>query len=142
MTPRHFHRSRLFWLGLPGLIFLAWVWLGTRTYYGWVTQGTPSMLVSLNTGAGVYALIWEQSLSPANSYQTTLTCGSSRDDDPTPLFGSAIDFYSAVIGGTYRLTTISVTHWFAVVVYLILWTTAMIYRQRHKRRLLDPPPAP
>ncbi len=32
MTPRPFYRSRLFWLGLPGLVFLLWAWKGS---VGW-----------------------------------------------------------------------------------------------------------
>jgi hypothetical protein len=35
VTPRPFYRSRLFWLGLPGLVFLLWAWwLSTGHYSG------------------------------------------------------------------------------------------------------------
>ncbi len=39
MNPRPFYRSRLFWLGLPGLVFLLWGWEISIEYYSHIHFG-------------------------------------------------------------------------------------------------------
>ncbi len=54
MTPRPFYRSRLFWLGLPGLVFLLWTWVNSNSilWFLYLPEG------SISSSGG--KLLWEE----------------------------------------------------------------------------------
>jgi hypothetical protein len=145
LTPRPFYRSRLFWLGLPGLIFLMWVWLGMRSYLGWAQKGYPSILVLAGTESGTYHLAWHRRLSPAIQFTSTGLKTVTATQEPAPLFPAAFGYQSDESLGIRRSTEIRIAHWLAVAIYLALWLTACGLWQRRKRLVLEnhaPPSAP
>ena len=135
MTPRPFYRSRLFWSGLPVLIFFTWMWLGTRTYFGWAQQGNPALIVLAGTDSGNYRLAWTRRLAPQVRFTATGFKKVTSTQEPAPLFPAAVGYQSDETPGIRRSTEIRIAHWFAVVSYLILWLTACGLWQQRKRRL-------
>jgi hypothetical protein len=137
LTPRPFYRSRLFWLGLPGLIFLMWVWLGTRPYFVWTQKGYPSVIVLAGTDSGTYRLAWHRRLSSAIQFSSTGLRTVTSTQEPGPLFPPAFGYQSDESPGIRRSTEIRLSHWLAVAIYLAVWLTACGLWQRRKRRLLE-----
>jgi hypothetical protein len=139
MTPRPIHRSRLFWLGLPALIFLTWVWLGTRPHLAWAQKGTPAALVLLGTDSGTYRIAWTRRLSPTIRFTSTGFKKLIATQEPAPLFPTAFSHLTDESPRTRRTSEIRIAHWLAVAIYLVLWLTACALWQHRKRqrRLLD-----
>lgn len=139
-------RSRLFWLGLPGLIFIAWAWMSP-----------------LFSGEGKYfSARW---IAPGNFYQGF---GATQDFHRMQLW---LGRPYAGIGNPFRQTgitsrsfpfdarrhswsvnergpiwfdwgnpsadsfTIAVDYWLMAPAYLTLWTAAVILWQYRKRRM-------
>ena len=145
MTPRPLHRSRLFWLGLPALIFLAWVWLGTRPDFLWMQKGTPAALVLLGTDSGSYRLAWTRRLSPSVRFTSTSLRKVIDTQAPAPLFPPAFSHRTDESPGIRRTSEIRIAHWLALAAYTLLWLTTSALWQHHKRKrqrhLLDHPAA-
>ena len=97
MTPRPFHRSRLFWLGLPGLIFLTWVWLGTRHHLAWVQKGTPAALVLFGTDSSFFPRGWNRPVFDAQ-FQAVRQLGVP-EPDIAQIFGGNFDRLFPSVGG-------------------------------------------
>ncbi|RYD33942.1 MAG: hypothetical protein EOP87_10105 [Verrucomicrobiaceae bacterium] len=139
MTSRSFHRSRLFWLGLPGLIFLAWVWLGTRPHFFWMQKGTPAAIVLLGTDSGSYRIAWTRRLSPQIHFTVTGIRSRSSTQDPAPLFPPAFSHLTDESPGIRRSSEVRIAHWLAVAIYLALWLTtcALWQHRKHRCHLLE-----
>jgi hypothetical protein len=135
MTQRPFYRSRLFWCGLPVLIFLTWVWLGTRPHFVWAQHGSRALLVLVGTDSGTYRLAWTRRLSPTIRFTATGFRKVTSTQKPAPLFPAAIGHQTDETPGIRRSTEIRIAHWLAVASYLVLWLTACGLWQYRKRRL-------
>ena len=54
---RPFYRSRLFWLGMPGLVFLIWGWRDSETHYTEFTWASSRSLVGIYQHEGRIGLM-------------------------------------------------------------------------------------
>ncbi len=159
MHPRPFCRSLLFWLGLPGLVFLLWVWWdsgrwftqvywsGKSSYLGEISTGRLSMTAHTEIGAPqphIDGFSWKRSPEVPNPGS-----GSKRApqwDIPGGLEYSKRDLkYGPAETPTYRVTTVRIAWWLLTLGYLIGWLAALVALagwQRHKSRLLKLHTAP
>jgi len=64
MTMRPFYRSRLFWLGVPGLVFLLWVWWDSGKWASSVSWERSQRSDCVDVASGVVG--WER-----NTYRDT-----------------------------------------------------------------------
>ncbi len=130
MTPRPFYRSRLFWLGLPGLVFLLWAWWFSMGYfshvdfsgkYEWgISQSAGNVVAIWNSGGmpnwdGVFFDHGQWSVESARAWQMTLN--ESRETHPA--FRYVIVPYYAV-----------------VLAYVAVWLLTLAWWQRRKSRLM------
>jgi hypothetical protein len=133
MAPRPFYRSRLFWLGIPGLVFLLWAWwISTRLYLSAGFSGTNAIGASLTDGEIVahwtsggwpdrrnaYGDYYVLSAEDRHDWKVGLTTASNVN--PT--------FHLAVIS-CYKIAS----------AYAIGWLLALAWRQRRKSRIEHPP---
>jgi hypothetical protein len=158
---RPVHRSRLFWLGLPGLVFLIWTWWDSGQHFAGLTWQRRSETMEINVAAGRLCMVSYRDLDegagqlPApvqyNVERRVITAslpdsGARPRQFDTPraiecLTGSAEDDPFEV---TYETRGIEVACWLLVLVYLFLWSTALLTWQCRKSRRLKlhaaPPP--
>lgn len=124
------YRSRLFWFGLPGLLFLGWMWAGYQArlvHMGWIG------------GGGNYSLGW-------GGGQVTGSFTSRRDMSPMTEDGFFLSeipidpadgqsFFPPAIFTTEGWAGIALANWFLMAVYLALWLGGLVLWQRRKQRL-------
>ena len=60
MLPRPLYRSRLFWLGVPGLAFLLWVWWDSGGYVSYVAYERGNELRQVEVSRG--GVLWTYAL--------------------------------------------------------------------------------
>ena len=154
---RAFYKSRLFWLGLPGLVFLLWVWWdsgGCRSSALW-TRADRWSAVLVNEGR----LQWTESKVPA-SMQPYLSTAEPFSFERTERSveamlaeeelgmkaearGRQFDFAAAferdaevraIIAGD--LAEWRVALWVVVLGYVVVWMGAVMAWQRRRARVM------
>lgn len=147
---RPFYRSRLFWLGLPGLVFLWWAWWdsgGHFTFFRW-DRGAQSEHVGIVAGNVSWSRFTER--HPRKPIMAVLY-DVERDVMHEQLPSGAIiprgRFPPAlrverVALQTHDVLEVRVALWVVVTVYLVVWLGTVAIWQRRKSRLLKLPAAP
>ncbi len=161
MHPRPFYRSRLFWLGLPGLVFLLWAWgrsnlLRTRMFLppGWVcsTQGkllwyqpaeAEDRVVTVDYREGDLSMtpdeyfVTRNCFPPPRGHTTTepLLTTERRWFPPPRSRSEPLDADSG-----YRF--FSLPYWMLTSSYLGVWLGGVCLWQRRKARLMKLHTAP
>lgn len=167
MVPRPFYRSRLFWLGLPGLAFLFWIWWdsGGHSSQCYVTGGrSGSSLVAAATVEGgcvrLMAQVDEFTASPTglHFYFDRIQVRDRQFDGPL-YFEWRIDEDEALgedpaaagwvpsPGATFpkpevKSVEVAVALWLMILVYLCGLSLMMLWWQRRKTRLMKLHAAP
>jgi hypothetical protein len=130
------HHSRLFWFGLPGFLFLIWIW--------WAYLRTPQS-ISWGTKKAEYCFGWGDSDVGfvVNKYEFYIGLEGSPElgfytreeplypEDETIILKPALYLYKGRVG-------IKVAQWSVVAVYVILWVGSLAAWQQRKRRLMRP----
>jgi hypothetical protein len=132
-----FYRSRLFWLGVPGLVFLLWVWWDSgryRNYAEW-TRGKQDHVVWVVEGYVRWvATTRVDSTSVKNSFYYDRTEWKGGWFEVRQLFswhsGSAPDI------GIAGLVKVEVALWGVVAGYGVMWLGAVWWWQRRKLRVM------
>lgn len=157
MTSRPFYRCILFWLGIPGLMFLLWVWLpGTGFTMDWVRAKERIVLAA---GGGTIGATYQKftvSRSGSLGFLLPPTGFTSEHSihqlDPLEgivgaphlvvhqLFPPAIQ-ESHVRGGTWA-SNVTFAVWLPGLLYLAIWLGTFAWWQRRKHRRLNLRPAP
>ena len=158
MTPRPFYRSRLYWLGLPGLLFLLWVWWdsgGNYSDFSGYERGSRIATVKIHHGC---VQLWAHAdkLTPSptsldflffrfqfQDRKFDLPVGLSwqieKDealgDDPAAA-GWVPSPGAAFPKPELRGVEVSVALWFMVLVYLCGLSLTMLWWQRRKSRMM------
>ena len=154
--PRPWHRSRLFWLGLPILIFLLWAWFLLDSY--WLLRWTRPLghtQLSYQAGAifidhitieppppgGPISIEYNPPGAQGFTHQTGPVSRLQRKYFTWPL---SHQFAPTFPGSPYHLTRkITLPFWLLVPLYLTTWLTTLALWQRRKHRLANTPtPSP
>jgi hypothetical protein len=132
-------RSRLFWLGLPGLLFLLWGsvdWSAPRSFTAQIGD------FRLTIGSGARTTRITCMTAPAGSgFAIAGRTGTPASDLISPL-PQAVRLSKVDLPRGSRFVSLKVAYWFLVLLYLPLWLGGLAGWQRHKRRLLQAPLAP
>lgn len=133
------YRSRLFWLGIPGLLFLIWAWLGYIS---------TDFLLSFHHGKGhLWGLVWGSGyfgvhLSTPHfqgrGHGYSIQLEKDLWERGTVVFAEPWTYYSGLKERSsepdwFRL---EVACWVVVLAYLALWFLVLILWQRRKARLM------
>ena len=123
------YRSRLFWLGIPGLVFLLWSWFAyPRRGMDLIWAGTDRWMCLRDNGRHIF--IAYQALPPPGKPGFVIrqdTCGPEQVD---PLLPPAIKWRTGLQG--FNLV---VAYWTLLLIYLPAWLAALASSQRRKARL-------
>ncbi len=136
MTPRPFYRSRLFWLDLPGLVFLLWGWwlsLGhvSQASWGWTHPWCVWQ------SAGDLVAVWDSEVGPEwgefrGSHEAVPMMEDREWRTGLPENRQMYPTYRYVIVPYYQV----------VLAYVAAWLLALAWWQRRKSRLLKLHTAP
>lgn len=138
MNPRPFYRSRLFWLGLPGLVFLLWVLVpGRASEVTWV-RASDSFSISREDGSirGTYQRFMIRRGHPTLDFLLPPTGFSSRShaDSVGTIFAPAFEMVGG--RGATHFDSVSMGCWFMLILYLAAWLGFLLWWQRRKSRLM------
>lgn len=157
MTLRPFYRSRLFWLGLPGFVFLLWAWLDS----GWNTTDLAYCDNTRQRGVAQFQgeLIFYRSETPLNrSWPGSYFIHSRTPAAPAgnawrigrvsfPKLASHLAEERMLNPqkpslGNMRQSSVGVALWFVAASYAAAWILTLTWWQRRKSRLLKIHSAP
>lgn len=133
MTPRPFHRWKSFWLGVLVLIFLGWAWVRSidcRDVASWgEAHGGRGILLSQRDSEVL--ITWNSSkiiavVAPGFSVSSVKLNPRSHT-----VLARAITWQESP---EYPLLTASIAHWFIILLFLLPWTTFLLWRHRRMKR--------
>ena len=137
---RPWYRSRLFWLGLPGLVFLLWAWLANVRedfHLNYLALSGPGEIKGWDVGSSLGS-IYHSRLKSAYGFGSRSKSKPGlhffhealEPDEPTIYFSRRP--FGTVHNGDYREVWVA---WWAIVLgYGITWSGALIGWQRRKAR--------
>jgi hypothetical protein len=156
---RPWYRSRLFWLGLPGLVFLLWAWgysnltrhefrIGSERGGVAFTQGKvfwvhleldASHSAAFDLSDGDVA-IWR---CPPEMSFTPQSIGTGDFLEGSPLYGDdrrrrwfpPLRWEALRVNPDTGYRFISLPYWLLTAGFVVVWATAVVMRQRRKARL-------
>ncbi|MCW1926642.1 hypothetical protein OKA05_29080 [Luteolibacter arcticus] len=139
MSPRPFHRSRLFWLGVLGSLFLIWVWWDSGAKGTMVQWGRGEKEHEVWLGDGVVG--W-QGTTHLDGYSAGSDLTGHRyamlnqDEEKAVRF----DFPPALSSEaetteTVRTKEVEVALWVIVVCHAVAWLGMVLWWQRRKGRV-------
>ena len=149
--PRPIHRSRLFWAGVPGLLFLLWVWLFALQSFDLSASDSSSYQLGMRTRPGVIEADLSHFIGAPRG-KTTVSAHFSphlSQDNPfsdgnrfAPAFAGIHAVESVMEGYMINLWRVSIAHWVTVILYLVTWAALLALWQRRKIRLMKQQAAP
>ena len=132
MNPRPFYRSRLFWLGLPGLVFLLWGWWLSTGHWSEVGSEAGIYWGIGQLGGEVYAF-WDLNGPP--------DWGQFESANPGPGLTKVGDLKRTLavmreIYPTYR--SVFIPYYWLILAYTAAWLLTLALWQRRKSRHTAP----
>jgi len=134
---RPWYRSRLFWLGIPGLLFLLWGWVDWSAPPSLTVKIGNSRVIAGNS-AGALRMVW--ATNPSGTGMAISGRTGTRAPDLINPFPPAIRHWKVNLPGGSRFITVTIGYWFLIIVYLPLWLGVLAGWQRHKVRLVKTEP--
>jgi hypothetical protein len=145
MPSRPFYRSRLFWLGLPGLVFLLWLWLENARddlFFGHTKITGPVEASTRGIGSfdgSVYYVTIKTTFGVSGPEEVGFHASSEGGLEPNepmtlfafPPFGI---FQRKSEGHEYR--NVMLAWWAVILTYSLAWLVTLAWWQRRKARLL------
>lgn len=148
MHPRPLYRSLVFWLGLPGLLFLLWGWADSRLH-------SSSFVSDIEAKTNVGSLfssetIWHQGSQLTIGWHDFSESGLvslKRTDHkvtrqllPTPpWFPRPALIRHELDRSKVYMRFLVIPHWLIVGLYLVLWLLFLAWRHRRINRSRIPP---
>ena len=132
MTSR-WYQSRFFWFGLPGLLFVLWIWFAYLGMEASVSWGTRKAEYCLGCGDSSVGFVVNKHVLPYTGLEGSPEQGFYWRQDliepeyRNPIFARALSFDTDRIG-------IFVGNWIIAVFYLTIWLGGLAIWQRRKRR--------
>ena len=136
---RPWYRSLLFWLGLPGLVFLLWGWADSTRFLSILKWQSKGVVLGFQSSGNPLRIDSFHCLDPGRRSDLTF------DRFPVsrlplavehPLFPTAVRFgsiHDASNDSTTRMLVIA--YWMKISAYAAVWIAFLAYWQRRKARL-------
>jgi len=138
-SPKPFYRSCLFWLGLPGMMFLCWLWLGMSGREVTLAASVPyAYSIWMNVGNGSL-IIQDMDFPPSSSGPWQWHWGEEKV--PKQVHPMKIGTLPWKPGAT-RSRYVVVSFWLLAAIYAAGCVCACRWWQRRKARLLKASVAP
>lgn len=128
MNPRPFYRSRIFWLGLPGLLFLLWGWKGCSESAKGIAWRHNDFAAFASTFSGEISVGKDNGDGRSQGYRSWNVLVDQPDSGP---LAPEIIRDPSVAG-----VLIDLPVWLLLVGYLVTWLLTLALWQRRKARLL------
>jgi hypothetical protein len=150
---RPWYRSRLFWLGLPGLVFLLWVWRDSGAYSSYCQAYRPGrdaeLIVDVSKGLIMLQIpaYLPENLSPrgweASFFRSPLTADEFHlaQRHRKPQFDLRVAFlweksqWGDPLEPDLRCIVMWIGWWLVVLAYTVPWLAMLTLWQRRKARL-------
>jgi hypothetical protein len=137
---RPWYRSRLFWLGMPGFVFLLFLWIAfLRTVQTacWTTENSQWFI---SWGDSNIALGHHLEAAPSwrRELGFELLDESSDSDEELIYFPRAFSFGNLTVG-TAQIRDLWISNWFALTLYSTAWISSLVWWQKRKRRRAPAP---
>lgn len=125
-------RSRAFWLGVPGLLFLLWSWADSTRNFTQIEKKNP---------AGSFSFVhWDSAIkvcrAPVGSpfaFSNRVWRGPYPTKEPVPtIWWPAVKAERDYVGRPF----IRIPHWLLLLAYLALWSAGIAWRRRCWRKAL------
>lgn len=127
------YRSRLFWFGLPGFLFLCWMWAGYQTSLVHVGWNVPAGNYSVGWGGGQISLSFTDRMNMPTIGGVVPGFAVNRmpiePDDGQSFFPPAVFVTEDWPGIAFAI-------WLFLAVYFAGWLGGMVLLQRKKRKWL------
>ena len=145
---RPWYCSRLFWLGVPGLVFLVWGWqahpdrynsafmrLGDRTVLSVVDHPKAVQVSYIDYDRGKFAF-------PEVDFDSGKIDPTERKDGLVTPFPPAILYEVETLKvesidyalGARHVPSLALAYWFLIVLYLAVWVGSLLWWQHRKSR--------
>lgn len=134
MNPRPFYRSRMFWFGLPGLLFLLWAWMDSIRYATSIwCSGKVGIRVTQTSGNAAFD-VWRYSHfvgAPDLGMNRTATTDDAARMRAKLLAEVDLNWYLA----DAKPHSSSIHHKVVVLAYVTAWILTLALWQRRKSRI-------
>jgi hypothetical protein len=126
MPPRPLHRWKSFWLGVFVVVFLGWAWVRSMGYRDNVGVLWDADAFILSSGsATVAAGIGNIGEVVGRTFLTSHGASPAENWFPQYFLFREVDGEKAI----------EVAHWLLLLLFLLPWTTVLIWRSRRMKRL-------
>jgi hypothetical protein len=144
MAMRRFYRSRLFWLGVPGLVFLVWGWWDSGGYTSHVSWQSGREIRQLEVNRG--CVVWMTTVDlrsavpvpgePFHAGRYELKGEGGRHFDfAVPFERKTDDLKVSVAWMDMTLHSARLALWVVVVFYAVMWMAMVFAWQWRKARV-------
>ena len=140
---RRFYKSRLFWLGVPGLVFLLWVWWDSGRYESSVywSEKKWEVFAGVYGGKAHFCLSWAlggtvfMEVHDADRVEWGMAKG---DVNPRARRFDFVEGFALETDSSadYRSFDLQVGLWMIVASYVALWLGAVVVWERRKMRVM------
>jgi hypothetical protein len=135
MLPRPLHRWKSFWLGVFVVVFLGWAWVRSMKYNDGILYGSILGAEFLYLGQSRGDVGFAYGVGIGASPELYVVCIPNEmtlgGDVFKRWFPTAINWD----GWKDWRWSISIAHWFLILLFLISWTTWLVWRSRRMKRL-------
>lgn len=144
---RPWYRSVLFWLGIPGLLFLLWGWLADPLAGSGVTVTVGNFRLTVGDWSRVGRISWEVYGSGGRLSAQGVRTSSYRLEKVQAQMARDLQVFAPAVRyevreddstpvGLRRIPQVRVAYWFLLLLYLLAWGALLAGWQRRKARLL------
>ncbi|MEK7949788.1 hypothetical protein [Luteolibacter soli] len=147
----HLFRSRAFWFGMPGLVFLLWAWVDSGKYDSTLIAAKGQRFVSVSQQFGYLQIqdsLYDKLLPTGVTRTRTPRADPSPSWLPMPAENARIprfrhdELRPGWIGVRYNTERMSsdfltLPHWFLLSLYLLPWAAVVAWRWRRFRRATE-----
>lgn len=139
MTRRPIHHWKTLWLGLFILISLVWLWSSGRSHVA-----TAAAHLGRQTWHGIVSsdgcLSWYMEVTrPGTIHSRHFDFNSSSTTRTQPWFPSPPIVTGHQVHPVGTVTYLGIAHWLLTLLFLLAWSTLLLWRRWRMHRLLDSP---
>jgi hypothetical protein len=134
MPPRPLHRWKSFWLGVFVVVFLGWAWarsMGIIDGIRWESASAGTLLQADHCDGQILF-----SYVPSYPVKRSIFELSSQTFSVSGhWFPWAVNVMNSIPG----MHILGIAHWFLILLFLLPWTTWLVWRSRRMKRLASEP---
>jgi hypothetical protein len=124
----HLFRSRSFWLGLPGLIFLLWAWGDSLSSLSSLSRNTsPGGGIAQQEGS-IVLHYWNRFPFDPGGFQLKREALKREPFELPGFMWDRTEGWESDEGWGWRI--LAIPHWFVIAIYFLIWAALIQLRRR------------